>query len=157
MSPSLRTVVGFLACGLLLADSAGPNMSGTWILNAGASKWGKHTRPTSIVIKIEEQGSTFNYSGEVIKPNEEEAREFSFKGALDGKSYPAKGPGGEGTMAFKRIDARTVESLYTSNDKTLREWSRTGISADGKRLTRELRLITPTAKESWTEVYDRRG
>ncbi len=157
MNASLRMLMGLLACGLLVADSVGPNMGGTWVLNAGASKWGKHARPTSIVIKIDEQGGSFKYSGEVIKPGEEEPREFSFSGALDGKSYPAKGPGGEGTMAFKRIDARTVESLYNSNDKTLQEWSRTTISADGKRLTRELRLKTPTAKESWTEVYDRRG
>jgi hypothetical protein len=42
----------------------------------------------------------------------------------------ARAPGGDGAMAFRRVDARTVESLYTSNDNTGGTRQAT-VSADG--------------------------
>lgn len=158
MTVRLAVLMALLVCGALAApaDNA-PNLTGTWALDAGKSHWGKHERPSSIVLKITHQEPAFKYSGQVIKAGEDPGREFSFDGAIDGKSYPAKGPGGDGTMAFKRVDGRTIESLFTSKDGTLVERSRITVSADGKRLTRDVHVKTPNAaEESWTEVYDRR-
>jgi len=141
---------------VLCAAPAPANFSGTWVLDGNQSKWGDHQRPTSIVINIAHQEPTFKYTGEEIKPGEEQAREFSFDGAIDGKSYPVRGPGQEGSMYYKRVDARTVDSVFTSNDRTVVEQARTSISADGKRLTREMKVKEPGRVESWTEVYVRK-
>ena len=156
MSIRFKVLLCLLASVALFADGAAPNISGTWVLNADHSRWGKHPRPTSVMLAITHQEPAFKYTGEVIKPGEEAAREFSFDGAIDGKSYPAKGSGGDGNIVFKRVDPRTIESLYTSNDGTLIEHARTSISADGKHLTRELRIKTQTGEETWTEIYDRK-
>ena len=146
-----------LACAAILsAGSPVANLSGTWVLDANQSKWSDHQRPTSVVITIAHQEPTLKYTGEEIKPGEEQAREFSFDGAIDAKSYPVRGPGQEGSMYYKRVDGRTIDSVFTSNDHTVVEQARTSISADGKRLTRELKLREPGRTESWTEVYVRK-
>jgi hypothetical protein len=153
----LGIIAGIAACGMLAAGETNvSNLGGAWVLNGDASKWAKHERPTSIVLNIVHQEPSLKYSGEIIKPGEEASREFSFDGAIDGKAYPARGPGGDGTMAFKRVDARTVESLYSSNDKTLVERGKLTVSADGKHLTRQVQVKSPGGEESWTEVYDRK-
>src|SRR5947209_6922104 len=149
-------LICLLAPIVLLADTGAPNLSGTWVLNSKSSHWGKHAPPTSVTLNITHQEPAFKYTGEVIKPGEDPAREFSFDGAIDGKSYPAKGPGGDGNMVLKRVDARTVDSIYTSNDGTLVEHARTAISSDGKHLTRDVRVKTPAGGEAWTEIYDRK-
>lgn len=157
MTYRLGIIAGIFVCGLLAAGDANvSNLGGAWVLNGDTSKWGKRERPTSIVLNIVHQEPSLKYSGEIIKPGEDASREFSFDGAIDGKAYPARGPGSEGTMAFKRVDARTVESLYTSNDKTLVERGRLTVSADGKHLTRQVQVKSPGGEESWTEVYDRK-
>lgn len=157
MTYRLGLIAGIVACGVLAASNVNvSNLGGSWTLNADASKWGKHERPTSIVLNIVHQEPSLKYSGEIIKPGEDPSRDFSFDGAIDGKGYPARGPGGNGTMSFKRVDARTVESLYTSNDKTLVERGRLTLSADGKHLTRQVQVKSPGGEESWTEVYDRK-
>lgn len=157
MTYRLGLVAGILACGMLAVSGANvSNLGGSWTLDGAASKWGKHERPTSIILNIVHQEPSLKYSGEEIKPGEDPAREFSFEGEINGQAFPAKGPGGNGTMAFKRIDARTVESLYTSNDKTLVERGRLTVSANGKHLTRQVNVKSPGGEESWTEVYDRK-
>ena len=146
-----------LACaGVCAENSSVANLSGTWVLDAKQSKWGNHKPPTSIVISIEHHEPALKYSGQEIKPGEEQPREFSFDGAIDGKSYPVRGPGEEGTMYFKRVNPRTVDSVFTSKDHTETDEARTSLSADGKKMTREVKAKAPGGKESWTEVYTRR-
>jgi hypothetical protein len=156
----IRPRLHFLAIALfaaaLFANDSPANLSGTWVLDANQSKWGNHGRPTSIVINIAHQEPTLKYTGQEIKPGEDEAREFSFDGAIDGKSYPVRGPGEEGSMYYKRVNGHTIDSVFTSKDGTVVEHARTTISNDGKRLTRDVKVNSPAHTESWTEVYVRR-
>jgi hypothetical protein len=157
MPARLKALTLAVSCAALLcAADAVSNLSGTWVLDANQSKWGNHQRPTSIVLTITHQEPALKYAGQEIKPSEDQAREFSFDGAVDGKSYPVRGPGDEGSMYYKRVDGRTIDSVFTSADHTLVEHARTTISADGKRLTREVKVNSPARTESWTEVYVRK-
>lgn len=157
MSTRTRLLVYAFFCLAVGANNhSAANLSGTWILDANQSKWGNHQRPTSIVITIVHQEPKLKYSGQEIKPGEEQPQEFSFDGAIDGKSYPVRGAGEAGSIYYKRVDDRTIDSVFTSNDHTEVDQARTTVSADGKRLTREVKAKVPGGEESWTEVYVRR-
>jgi hypothetical protein len=65
-------------------------------LNGDASKWGKHERPTTVVLNMVYQEPSRKYSGEIIKPGEDASRAFSFDGAIDGKAYPRNISNGRG-------------------------------------------------------------
>jgi hypothetical protein len=139
------------------ASTQVPNLSGTWRLNVEKSSWGKHPKPTGGTVVIEHQEPAFKYSGTVEVENGTEtsdgARSFSFNGAIDGKEYPVTGRAGSAMMTIRRVNPFTLVSELKSSDGTVLETAKTTISADGKRLTREVKA----AKEiSWTEVYDRR-
>jgi hypothetical protein len=57
-------------------------------------------------------------------------------GAFDGKDHPVKGaPNPNAMSAFKRIDARTIETQAKADGKTPTVTTRAVVSADGKTMT----------------------
>ena len=146
-----------LAAGMGMAQA--PDMTGTWQLNVAKSNWGKHPKPIGSTIVIQHHESAMQYSGSISTrnggENSEDRRTFQFDGAIDGKPYPVTGTLGNGTMTIRRVNPFTTVSELKSTDGKLVETATTAISADGKRLVREVRSNGPEGQISWTEVYDK--
>ena len=127
-----------------------PDLSGTWQLNVAKSSWGKHTKPASGTVVIEHHEPHLKYSGSVDVQNGSETADgrstFSFDGAIDGKEYPVTGIVGAGKMTIRRVSPTTIVSELKSSNGTVLERAKTIISADGKRLVRELKATTPAVK-----------
>jgi len=150
-----------LSFAIVVAIAQVPDLSGTWELNVGKSSWGKHAKPTGGKVVIEHHEPSFKYSGAVEVQNGTETAvgtsQFSFDGAIDGKDYPVTGMEGTGKMTIRRVSPTTMVSELKSNDGTVLETAKTTVSADGKRLTREVKATGPGGQQiSWTEIYDRR-
>jgi hypothetical protein len=149
-----------LSFAFLVAGAQVPDLSGTWQLNVQKSSWGKHPKPTGGTVVIEHHEPAFKYSGTVERQNGTETSDgknsFSFDGAIDGKEYPVTGAGGAVKMTVRRVSPTTTISEVKSNDGAVLETAKTTISADGKRLIREVKAAGPAGNLSWTEIYDRR-
>lgn len=131
------------------------NLTGSWHLNVAKSHWGSTPKPHSVVLTIDHKEPSIQYQGSVIYANED-AREFGFYGAFDGKSYAMTRSFGSGSIVLKRIDGLTFDSVFTTEDGRSVEKTRTTLSRDGKILTREIRVQSPDGNRNWTEVYDRK-
>lgn len=142
-----------LSLGALASDP--PSLTGDWHLNVQKSTWGSVAKPLSVVLSMEHKEPQLSYHGSVTYANEE-SREFGFSGAFDGKPYNMSRSCGDGTIAMRRIDLRSFESTFKSDDGRCSETARTSLSPDGKTLTRKLRQTSPEGAKSWTEVYEKR-
>ncbi len=131
------------------------NLSGTWNLNVEKSTWGAATKPVSVIIVISHNEPNLEYHGTVIYANED-AREFSYSGAINDKSYAMSRSFGDGSLTMHRVDPWTIDSVFRTEDGANIETARTTVSRDGKTLTRRLRLQSPDGAKTWTEIYDRR-
>jgi len=80
----------------------------------------------------------------------------SSDGTIGGKQYAVTRTAGPAKLSFHRVNPYTIESELRSDDGTLLETARTTISADGKRLTRNLKATEGGKEISWTEVYERK-
>ena len=61
-------------------------------------------------LAIEHKDPQLSYSGVVIYTGED-ARQFGFSGAIDGKAYPMDRSFGSGTVTMRRIDPLTVDRI----------------------------------------------
>jgi len=138
-----------------VCEAQSNNLSGSWHLNVDKSTWGTATRPQSVIVVIEHNEPNLQYRGTVTYANED-ARDFGFSGAVDGKGYAMSRSYGEGTITLRRMDPWTIESVFKTEDGGSIETARTAISRDGKTLTRRLRLQSPEGVKTWTEIYERR-
>jgi len=154
MSARSWLIPAFLSVALGVCAGQPANFSGRWRLNLEKSHWGSKPRPQSVNLIIEHNEPALRYRGTVTYVNED-TREFSFEGAIDGKAYSVPDAGAAGSMVLHRIDPSTFESVFRNADNTYIETARTSLSADGRLLTRQIRLRTPEGVQSWTEVYER--
>jgi hypothetical protein len=155
MSVRSWLVPAFLSAALGVCAGQPANLSGNWHLNIEKSRWGNKAKPQSVTLFIEHQEPALRYSGTVTHVNED-TRDFTFDGAIDGKPYPMVGSRGAGTVVLHRVDASTYESIFRTADNTCIETARTSLSRDGRLMTRQIRLRTPEGTLAWTEVYERR-
>jgi hypothetical protein len=145
----------FFAIALGVCAGQNANLSGTWNLNVAKSHWGSKPKPVSVVLVIDHKDPSIEYHGTVMQ-TPENTRDFTFKGAIDGKEYPMESAAGGGVAVLRRIDARTIETDFRSTDGKRTETTRTSVSSDGKVLTRTIHEKTPEAgSKTWSEVYDR--
>jgi hypothetical protein len=151
----------FLALPLAAFLSSASNvadMSGTWFLDVNKSRWGRHAKAQSAVVKVEHHEPALKYSGTVVAASGggETTQEFSFDGAIDGKEYPLKDTAGEKRMTFQRVNPSTVKSVLKAADGTVVETATTTISRDGKTMQRDIEAKGRNGEVAWTEFYDRR-
>jgi hypothetical protein len=150
--------VVMLALGIGAAQA--PDLSGSWELNVKKSNWGKHPKPLGGTIVIEHHEPAFKYSGTIGMQNGaengEDKQTFVFDGAIDGKEYPVTGSLGGGKMSIRRTSPYITVSELKSADGKLLETAKTTVSADGKRMVRDIKGTGPQGEISWTEVYERR-
>lgn len=156
MSASWLCLMAIAGSGMA-AVAGGPadDLSGVWILNVEKSSWARMRAPASVYVRIEQAHNTICYDGLVTYTNED-SRQFSFEGAIDGREYPAVRSYGHGKLMFRRLNAATVETVFTSADGRFVETSRTVLAPEGRRMTRYMRVRSPDGNRSWIEIYDRK-
>lgn len=142
-----------LAAGAAVAQPA--DLTGSWHLNVGKSRWGSMAKPISVVMTIEHREPRLDYHG-VVQYANEDTREFTFSGSMDGSAYAMSRSFGDGMITLRRIDAWTFESVFRTTDGRFVETAQTTIARSGRTLTRRLRLQAPDGRKNWTEHYDRR-
>jgi len=156
MRPVFWIVPALIFVGLGICAGENANLSGTWNLNVEKSRWGSKPKPVSVVLVIDHKDPALHYRGTVTQSGDN-AREFTFDGAIDGQEYPMDSAIGPGVVVLRRVNASTIESQFRGKDGTRSENTRTTLSSDGKVLTRTITEKTPeSGTKTWTEIYDRR-
>ena len=151
---ALCVSVAIAAAVALAAAGPAANLSGAWRLNVERSSWGARPKPVSVNLQVDHKEPALSYSGVVVYSGED-ARPFSFTGAIDGKVYAMERSFGSGTVTIRRIDPLTIESIFRSEDGKAVETTRTSLAAGGKTLTRRIRLDAAGVSSVSTEIYDR--
>ena len=152
--PVLAVLLGSAASSPV-SRAGGADLTGIWILNVERSSWGRMKVPASVIVEIEQEGNAIRYTGWVTYANED-TREFSFDGAIDGDEYPVTRSYGPGKLALRQTDDLTIRTLYTSLDGRYVENVRMVLSPNHRRMTRYMSLKSPVGSRQWIEVYERR-
>ena len=148
-------VLTVVASGLLLAQS-NPDV-GTWKLNTAKSKYVNTPAPKNTTATVTTQGEGVKVSVEGVAGNGSRVA-YSYTNNYDGKDSAISGvgaPGGEDTIAFKRVNANTTTSTAKKAGKLIRT-SKYVVSKDGK-----VRTITTKGTDdqgkpiSATTVWDK--
>jgi hypothetical protein len=148
-------VPAFLSVALGVCAGQTANFTGSWHLNVEKSHWGSKPKPQTVTLDIEHHDHLLQYHGTVTHTNED-TRDFSFSGAIDGREYPMVSSLGTGVAVLRLVDATTYESVFRNEDGTRLETARTSLSRDGRHLTRRIRQRTSEGTRTWTEIYERR-
>src|SRR5262245_18653690 len=150
----IKRLLLLITATVCLGCESAQDMSGTWKLDVDKSDWHGVRRPLGVVVTVEHQEPRLAYTGHVIY-QDSPARGFDFNRAIDGKPYPSLRSYGAGSSKVRRLGRYLVESEFRSSDGNFREAALTIVSADGKHMTRSLRLNGPNGGEDWTEVYNK--
>ena len=120
----------FILPAALLADDL---LSGTWELDAAASRFDPGpARKTDIrIYKVD--GSVIHMTGKVVFADGKSIN-AEYTGAYDGKDYPVAGNPRVGTIAQERVDAHTAKTTTKRDGKITATRVRV-ISKDGKTMT----------------------
>jgi hypothetical protein len=113
---------------------------GLWVLNVAKSKFAPPAAPyknSTLTIESIPGGQKIGVENTVASGSR---IGYTVEASFDGKDYPLPGIG---TVALKRIDARTVERIHKADGKTLMTFLNR-LSPDGKTLTA---TQTGTAKD----------
>jgi len=147
----MHSVLRTVTLGLVLATAAASTITlsaqasdpaiGTWKLNLTKSKYDPGPAPKSLTLKYDAWDRGIKLTADGVdaegKPTHSE-----FAARFDGKDYPWKGNPNADTIALKRIDDYTIESVWKKGGKVTTT-SRTVISRDGK-----TRTITQRGKDA---------
>lgn len=107
---------------------------GTWKTNLAKSKWDPGPAPTSpAVIKVEPAGEGITVTNDGVNPQGQPTH-TTYTAKYDGKDNPMTGNPNADTIAIKRIDANTIETVTKKGGKVI-VTSRTVVSSDGKTRT----------------------
>lgn len=137
---SAFVMAGVLAMGIS-AIAADSNI-GTWKMNAAKSKFDPGPAPKSQTLKIEAWGADgVKYTADGMDADGKPSH-WEMQAKYDGKFVPFKGNPDADMLAYKRIDANTVEATTQLNGKVTGT-SRIVVSADGK-----TRTLTQTGKNA---------
>jgi hypothetical protein len=139
MTPRFARVTMILAWGVLVLAAPGTAQPadpfvGTWTLNLAKSKHSPGPPPKSTTVTYEAAGPGYKISVKTESASGPTG-EWSYTTGLDGKDSPVTGnnPNAD-TMATKRIDAHTLESVSKKGGKVMMT-SRIVVSKDGKTRT----------------------
>lgn len=125
---ALTSVLAFAA--VAFAD----NHVGTWKLNLAKSSFSPGPAPKSQTLKIEAWGDDgVKYTSDGVGPDGKPTH-AEFQAKYDGKDVPFKGNPDADTLAYKRIDANTLEATTKLKGKTTIT-AKAVVSKDGKTRT----------------------
>ena len=133
-------VVSLLVLGV--AVMAADSNIGTWKLNLAKSKFSPGPAPKSQTLKIEAWGTDgVKYTADGVD-GDGKPMHWELEAQYDGKFVPFKGNDDADMLAYKRIDANTVEATTTLNGKPS-QTTKIVVSANGK-----TRTLTQTGKDA---------
>lgn len=133
------------------------NMSGTWMLNAKRSSWGKKVEPLRAFVTIKHNEPKYAYSGSVTTSTES-SEHFAFDGVIDGKDYPIKEDKAKRSMSVTRKGPDLIQSVIKTPDGKVQEVVEQSLSGDGKTLVRKIETTAPNGeKVGWTEIYEKKS
>jgi hypothetical protein len=149
MIPRLPRVTLILACSvvaLAVLAAAQPKdpFVGTWTLNVAKSKYSPGPAPKSVTVTYEAAGPGYKISVKT-EPASGPTQEWSYTTSLDGKDSPVTGNPNVDTMAAKRIDAHTLETVSKKDGKETIA-ARIVVSADGKTRTNTQKGTDPKGR-----------
>lgn len=125
---ALTSVLAFAA--VAFAD----NNVGTWKLNVAKSSFSPGPAPKSQTLKIEAWGDDgLKYAADGVGPDGKPTH-AEFQAKFDGKDVPFKGNPDADTLAYKRVDANTIQATTKMKGKTTIT-AKVVVSKDGKTRT----------------------
>ena len=131
------------------------NNVGTWKLNLAKSSFSPGPAPKSQTLKIEAWGDDgLKYAADGVGPDGKPTH-AEFQAKFDGKDVPFKGNPDADTLAYKRVDANTIQATTKMKGKTTIT-AKVVVSKDGK-----TRTLTQTGTDAQGRtvknvlVYDR--
>jgi hypothetical protein len=118
---------------LLVATAAADQLSGTWKMNAGKSKYspGPATKDLTVVVESDQNNYKLDATG---TDGDGKPIHVQYSAKFDGKDYPATGIANADTVSMKRIDANTIETTQKKDGKVVMTIT-TKVSNDGKTRT----------------------
>ena len=139
--------VAAAALALNATTVAPDNNIGTWKMNVAKSKFSPGPAPKSQTLKIEAWGEDgVKYIADGVDADGKASR-WDLQAKYDGKFYPFKGNADADMLAYKRIDANTVEAVtqragketgktvvVVSKDGKTRTLTQTGTNAKGEKI-----------------------
>ena len=118
------------------------NNVGTWKLNLAKSSFSPGPAPKSQTLKIEAWGDDgLKYSADGVGPDGKPTH-AEFQAKFDGKDAAFKGNPDADTLAYKRVDANTLEATTKMKGKTTLT-AKVVVSKDGK-----TRTVTQTGTDA---------
>lgn len=121
---------------------AADNNVGTWKLNLAKSSFSPGPGPKSQTLKIEAWGDDgLKYSADGVGPDGKPSH-AEFQAKFDGKDVPFKGNPDADTLAYKRVDANTLQATTKLKGKTTIT-AKVVVSKDGK-----TRTVTQTGTDA---------
>jgi hypothetical protein len=133
-------VVSMLVLGVTVM--AADSNIGTWKLNLAKSKFDPGPAPKSQTLKIEAWGADgVKYTADGVDA-EGKPSHWELQAKYDGKFVPFTGNPDSDMLAYKRIDANTVEATTQLKGKAA-QTTKVVVSADGK-----TRTLTQTGKDA---------
>ena len=143
MQTRFLTLVIALASVLVFGAVAfADNNVGTWKLNVAKSSFSPGPGPKSQTLKIEAWGDDgLKYTADGVGPDGKPSH-AEFQAKFDGKDVPFKGNPDADTLAYKRIDANTLQATTKLKGKTTIT-AKVVVSKDGK-----TRTVTQTGTDA---------
>jgi hypothetical protein len=131
---AIALALGFVALSMVASAQSKDPFVGTWRLNVAKSKYTPGPVPKSVTSTYEAAGKGYKISVR-NEPPSGPVQQYSYTTTLDGTDSKLTGnnPNAD-TIAMKRVDANTLESINKRDGKvTVRQ--RNVVSADGKTRT----------------------
>jgi hypothetical protein len=126
-------VFGFLVGLFAIAKAAEDPNSGTWKMNPAKSKYDPGPAPTSSTTTIESDENKYKVDSHTVNADGTETH-ISFDAKTDGKDYPLSGVSSADMISVKRRDAKTIETTWKKDGKTVMK-THAVVSSDGKTRT----------------------
>lgn len=129
-------VFGFLVALFAIGtavNAADDPASGKWKMDPAKSKYEPGPAPKSTTTTIEASENKYKVDAHTVNADGTETH-ITFDAKTDGKDYPLTGAPNADMISVKRVDARTIETTWKKDGKTVMT-TRGVVSSDGKSRT----------------------
>jgi len=131
----------FLILGLLVgvcaitytAKAADDPSNGKWKMDPAKSKYDPGPAPKSTNTTIEADENKYKVDAHTVNADGSEIH-IAFDAKTDGKDYPLTGAPNADMISVKRVDAKTIETIWKKDGKTVMK-THGVVSSDGKTRT----------------------
>jgi hypothetical protein len=125
-------LVGLFAIGTTGKAADDPS-NGKWTMDPAKSKYDPGPAPKSTTTTIESDENKYKVDAHTVNADGTEMH-ISFDAKTDGKDYPLSGAPNADMISVKRVDAKTVETTWKKDGKTVMK-NHGVVSGDGKTRT----------------------